>query len=269
MSILDIITDPLTGSDDIESEGKKNKAQLLALAQSQMGLLPWQAQGADAGFSAETGQLNYELSPELQDIYDSKIDDYGTQQANLAQYAGDPDAAADAYYDRYKGIVGEDQEQERLALENRLLSQGMLGSTGGGMRTKALHGAQMKSDMEARMAADTQVQSIIDMYRGRGDSSLQGAFGVADRPFKYSNEGMTQGQLAGNQLAAANALAAQGHQSALQAQMAASGSTSAFWSGLLGLGAKYAGYGDNGLTWNAPSAAEEARAAYYKSITPS
>jgi hypothetical protein len=78
------------------------------------------------------------------------------------------------------------------------------------MRTKALYGAQMRSDMEARMGADTQVQSIIDMYRGRGDASLQGAFGIADRPFQYANAGIAQGQVASNQLAAANSLAAEG-----------------------------------------------------------
>lgn len=263
MGGLSTITDIFTNADDIEDAGKKNRDELLALAATQTGLLPWQAGGVDAGFSADAGRLNYELSPELQGIYADKIDDYGTQQANLAQYSGDPDAAAEAYYNRYKGIVEEDQEQERLALENRLRAQGMLGSTGGGMRTKALYGAQMRSDMEARMGADTQVQSIIDMYRGRGDASLQGAFGIADRPFQYANAGVAQGQIAGNQLAAANTLAAQGYQSNLQADMAAAGSESSMWAGLFGTAAKYAGYGDDGLTWNAPSDSEAAITAYY------
>jgi hypothetical protein len=166
--------------------------------------LPWDVAGSFGGASftyeedPETGHMvkrdiSLDLSEEFQKEYDHKIGGPERQRDFIRQYQTDPDKAAQAYYDRYKQTVAPEQQQQRLGLENRLLGQGMLGSTGGAGRMQSLTQAQLMRDYQARIGADAQVQGLIDTYRARGAQDLAGAVSLGDLPYKYATLGGGQG----------------------------------------------------------------------------
>jgi hypothetical protein len=166
--------------------------------------LPWDVTGSfgTASFTyeedEETGHMvkrdiNLDLSEELQKEYDYKVGGPERQRAFIEDYQTNPDKAAQSYYDRYKQAVAPEQQQQRFGLENRLLGQGMLGSTGGAGRMQALTQAQLMRDYQARIGADTQVQAHIDTYRARGAQDLAGAVAIGELPYKYATLGGGQG----------------------------------------------------------------------------
>ena len=93
--------------------------------------------------------------------------DFAKQRGYAAKMEGDPIAAGKKFYDMQKAVYAPEQERQRLSLESRLLSQGMLGSSGGKARQQALLGAQGQQDLQAQAAATQQAQQMIDKYRGR------------------------------------------------------------------------------------------------------
>jgi hypothetical protein len=167
--------------------------------------LPWNVEGPFGSTkftyatNPETGEMEkrlvgMELSPELKKEYDLSLESRQGQREAIAGYQGDPDKAAQAYYDRYKQIVAPEQESQVLGLENRLVGQGMLGSTGGAGQMQALRQAQYATDLNARMESDTQVQGMIDTYRARGAQDLASAVSLGNLPASYAAIGTGQGQ---------------------------------------------------------------------------
>jgi len=93
--------------------------------------------------------------------------------------AYDPATAASQYYEEFIAPdLLKSQERERLALENRLLSQGMLGSTGGALRAEALGTAQEQSQRAARGEAFAQAQTMQDLMRQRQMADIQTGTGL-------------------------------------------------------------------------------------------
>jgi len=178
--------------------------------------LPYQTSGAfgDVAFEGEgadkTMKLN--LSPELQAEYAAQMGDIGKQRAFISQYEADPFQAAEKYYQMQKQLYAPEQAEERLATEERLVAQGMFGSTGGAEQMRKLREAQQMQDMQTRAAAQDRVQQLIDTYRGRQATALGTAADIGQLPAKYAE--LAQG-IAGVQQKAASSAADMASKAAL------------------------------------------------------
>ena len=172
--------------------------------------LPYQTSGAfgDVAFEGEgadkTMKLN--LSPELQAEYAAQMGDIGKQRAFISQYESDPFQAAEKYYQMQKQLYAPEQAEERL------VAQGMFGSTGGAEQMRKLREAQQMQDMQTRAAAQDRVQQLIDTYRGRQATALGTAADIGQLPAKYAE--LAQG-IAGVQQKAASSAADMASKAAL------------------------------------------------------
>jgi len=153
--------------------------------------LPWDVKGnfGEAQFDEEGRQLDMSLSAPWQSEYDLAMAGAGKQRGFIAGMEADPMAAGKKFYDMQKAIYAPEQEKQRLALENRLLGQGMLGSTGGANRSEALLKAQAMQDLEAQYSGLDKAQGMIDTYRGRAATDLGMAETIGQLPQKYAETG--------------------------------------------------------------------------------
>jgi hypothetical protein len=192
------------------SEAAAANALEFAKASGTQGM-PWDATSPfgkadfDYTYDSGTGKLSdtsitQTLSPELQAEYDRLLGNTKATQEQLAPWQADPSAATEAYYQNYKASVLPQQQAEQLALENRLLAQGMLGSTGGRGRTNALLKAQAQADQGARFQSQDRAQSLVDKYRARAAQDLTQATALGALPSSLAAMGAGQGVSSGSSL---------------------------------------------------------------------
>ena len=153
--------------------------------------MPWDVGGmfGEAVFDEEGKRLDMTLSEPWQAEYDVAMADPARQRELIAEIEADPYAAGQKFYEMQKALYAPEQEQDRLRLEERLLGQGMLGSTGGALQTEALRKAQAQVDLEAQYKGLEQAQSLIDTYRARSEGSLGLAETIGQLPQKYAETG--------------------------------------------------------------------------------
>jgi hypothetical protein len=230
----------------IASSGAKSAARTSAAAQDRAAQLayeqslPWTVTGAggEAGFD-EGGRLaNLTLAPELQNIYQGMLTRSGTWAPMVQDIIADPFAAQQRLYQQQQALFAPEQQRERLALENRLLAQGMLGSTGGALRSQALSEAQGTQNLQRQIAAMTQAQGLIDTYLGRETSDIGQAAGLLNIPLQYANLGRGIGGDLSSVATTGAALRSIGAQNLADTQAAISG----------GIGRSLAGLGSSGST---------------------
>jgi len=124
------------------------------------------------------GQIN--LTPEMQAIQQGMFTQAGGQDP-FQQQAGalgagflgqvgefDPFAAAQTQFGRMEDILAPQRDQQRLAQESRLFSQGRLGSTGGAQQQQALESAFLQQQQQGLYDALGQGQDIQNMQIDRG-----------------------------------------------------------------------------------------------------
>jgi len=157
--------------------------------------LPWDVQGAfgQAEYDEDGRQLTMGLSEPWQGEYDLAMAGAGKQRGFIAGMEADPMAAGQKFYEMQKALYAPEQEKDRLSQENRLLAQGMLGSTGGASRIEALRKAQSMQDLQAQYAGLDKAQGMIDTYRGRAATDLGMAETIGQLPQKYAQTGSQQG----------------------------------------------------------------------------
>ncbi len=189
--------------------------------------LPWDVKGMFGGaeYDEDGRQLNMSLSDPWQSEYDLAMSGAGKQRGYIAGMEADPMAAGQKFYEMQKALYAPEQEQDRLAQENRLLAQGMLGSTGGASRIEALRKAQGMQDLQAQYAGLDKAQGMIDTYRGRAATDLGMAETIGQLPQKYAETGRGIGTGMSNIAGAAGKM----QSSAAQARAA---STSNIYGGL-------------------------------------
>jgi len=117
---------------------------------------PWDVSGPLGSATFEDGSATTALSPEMQNQLTGLFSQASGYGDALAAY--DPAAAQQQMYQQQRSMFAPQQAQDRLAMENRLLAQGMLGSTGGAGRTQSLLEAQGQQDQAAQLAAWQQAQ---------------------------------------------------------------------------------------------------------------
>jgi len=124
------------------------------------------------------GQIN--LTPEMQAIQSGLFAQAGGQDP-FQQQAGtlgagflgqvgefDPFAAAQTQFGRMEDILAPQRDQERMAQESRLFSQGRLGSTGGAQQQQALESAFLQQQQQGLYDALGQGQAIQGQQIAQG-----------------------------------------------------------------------------------------------------
>ena len=158
----------------------------------------------------EDGRATTTLNPELQAQLDALL--VQSTQFGEAGTSFDPFEAQQEIYEQQQSLFAPAQEQDRLALESRLLQQGLLGSTTGALQTGALRTAQEQANVSRQAQALQQAQSIQAQQQQQQLGALQGAVTLAQMPGKLLAQG---GSLGGQQSAAASL----GQQAMLQTGM--------------------------------------------------
>jgi hypothetical protein len=170
-----------------KSAASQDRAADLAYEQS----LPWDVKGmfGSATFDEEGRAADIQLDPEMQKLYDRLYGRAGGYAEQIEAMGKDPLAMEKKFYEQQKAIAAPGEEKERLALESRLLAQGMLGSTGGAGRTQTLLEAQQMKDLVRRSDAMSQSQQLHDLYRTRETGDIKQALNIGALPYDYATLG--------------------------------------------------------------------------------
>jgi hypothetical protein len=208
-----------TGVANYESAQLSEEAAKRALdyaKQSATQQMPWDTTSAlgqasfDYTYDPTSGRLTDQsitqsLSPDLQTEYDRLLAKSRATQQQLSPWEADPEEARRGYYSQYKSAIAPQQQAEQRALENRLLAQGMLGSTGGQGRLNALLKAQQQADQTAMFQAEDRAQQLVDKYRTRASQDLTQATNLGTLPSSLASLGSGQGTTTGSGLSAVTA----------------------------------------------------------------
>jgi hypothetical protein len=136
------------------------------------------------------------VDPRMAALADMFLNRMGQQTTAISGY--DPTQAARDYYQQYvEPDLLQQQERERLSLENRLLGQGMLGATGGALRMGDLFRAQSAEQRAGRAGAFTQAQDLLTQMRQREAADLAAAAGIYEAPVGLMKTGVGIGQVMG------------------------------------------------------------------------
>ena len=236
---------------------------------------PWDVTSPLGTVTAQDGRISTALSPELQNIFSGLLGQFGQQtpfvglsdqlsglpaefqatrqqleQAGFGQlgYAADPMAA----YGFISEAMSPELERQRASQESRLLSQGILGSTTGGIQTQALRQAQesalMQQSLAERQAAAQQGLGLLGaagQFGQLGMGAIGAQAGLQEADFARQM-GLLSGALglgaATQPLLGASGEFGQASMAALQSQQAAAQAAqdrqSSFFGSLIGAGAE-------------------------------
>jgi len=128
------------------------------------------------------------LSPEMMALADRLF-------GRAEETAGMAGVTPEDYYSQFvEPDLLAQQERERLAMENRLLSQGIYTSTGGSMLMGDLLRAQSAEQRAGRADAFTQSQAYADALRQREMADIAAAASIYESPTTLFQTGAGVGQ---------------------------------------------------------------------------
>jgi len=139
-------------------------------------------------YDDETKQAKIALTPELEQIYKDRLARAAQTTAGIGAF--DPAAYQQQFYEEQRALAAPGEERARLAMENRLRAQGLLGSTTGGIRTQSLLESQATKDLMRRAEARTAAQQEQTFLRGLEAGDVTAATGIAGLGGDLSNIGM-------------------------------------------------------------------------------
>lgn len=179
--------------------------------------------GAGAGMFDANGNATATLSPEYQALRNQYLQNANGNLSALQNY--DPQAAANTVYGQLSALSAPQEEQDRLNMENRLLAQGMLGSTGGGIQNQALLTSQGLAGVGRQVQSWQMGQDVLNQMQNRALGATNAATALDAMPLNNLNMGGAFGGRAqqGNQFGANLQYNAAG---------AGAGATASFWQGL-------------------------------------
>tara|TARA_R100000084_G_scaffold100468_2_gene55147 strand:+ start:988 stop:1812 length:825 start_codon:yes stop_codon:yes gene_type:complete len=161
--------------------------------------------GGTAEFDPETKSALLNLSPELSNIYSGLLSRSGMFGSQAGLYSSlDPFAAGDLFYQQQQALVAPEEERMRTDLETRLLSQGRLGTTGGGRNIEDLERGLATARDARRVASFNQAQNLIDALLGRESADIEAATSLLDVPLQQGKLGMGIGGTVGAGVSAAS-----------------------------------------------------------------
>ncbi len=141
------------------------------------------------------------LNKPYQDLSNNYLSMANGINSNLNAFSsGDP---VQAYLDKLRALSAPQNSLDRTNLESRLFSQGLLGSTGGGIQQKALYDSQNQQDLQAQIASMNNAQDY--MHSGLVNSGLAAgaSTGLINAPMDYLKQGSEMGTAASNAAAPA------------------------------------------------------------------
>lgn len=138
-----------------------------------------------------TGEMKSEMSPEWQGAQDTLMDSF---YGNMQYASMDPMEASQYAYNMGSNLNAYQDEQNRLGLENRLLSQGMLGSTGGASQMRSLYDSMNQRDLGREAQSLGLGQDMLNQYQQRGIAAYQPAW---NQEMQFANQINQSGQLGG------------------------------------------------------------------------
>jgi len=185
----------------LQAKGAKKAAaantagQQAAADYAMAGSMPWDVSGSlgTATFDSE-GKATLGLSPEFKAQQDAYLTSADANRGYLAGIEGSPEDAAQRFYEQEMALVKPEQAVAREQLDAQLLSQGMLGGSGGAARAAALAQAQGNVRLQSRQSASERVQTMIDQYRNRISGDVTGAVELGQQPLHYANLGVDIGK---------------------------------------------------------------------------
>jgi hypothetical protein len=156
---------------------------------------PWDIAGSLGGakFDKDGKVVGLGLSEDFQRQQKGFISSADANRQYLQGLEGNPEDAAQRFYDQGMALRGPEQEIAREALDAQLISRGMLGSTGGAGQAAALAQAQGNVNLQARESASDRVQNMIDSYRSRISGDVQAAGSLGQMPLEYAKLGVDVG----------------------------------------------------------------------------
>jgi len=141
-----------------------------------------------------TGEMKSELSPEYQAMQNTLGDSF---YGNMQYATMDPMQASQYAYNMGSNLTAYQDEQNRLGLEDRLLAQGMLGSTGGGHQMRALYDSMNQRDLGREAQSLGLGQDMLTQYQNRGLAAYQPMLNTQSQ---FGNQINQSGQLGGQAL---------------------------------------------------------------------
>jgi len=142
-------------------------------------------------YDDETGTAKLGLSPELEKIYRDRL--ARSAEATQAISAYDPRTYQQQFYEEQQALAAPAEERQRLAMENRLRAQGLLGSTTGGIQMQSLLESQATKDLARRAEARSAAQQELDYLRKLEAGDIQAATGIGALGGDLANIGMNIG----------------------------------------------------------------------------
>ena len=144
-----------------------------------------------------TGGVTIGLSPEEKALQDSLMSGAG---GLFDRAMVDPNIAQQELYKQLRAVQRPEEERDRLALEERMLSQGRLGLSSdayGGATPELLAQAQAKEDamLKANLAARTQSISELGSFGELGTQMLTGAYTPSSEAIGLLGAGTNVAQL--------------------------------------------------------------------------
>lgn len=180
---------------------------------------PWNVSTGIGGvnFDPSTHTATTNLNPQYSNIANTALGyapDYFSQGAVgsplfnqsrqfLSSLNSDPYSLAADQYAKLNAIIAPQQDQQRTALENHLLSQGRLGSTGGSLQQQALEtafGNQNNSNLaqalntamgwrQQNYGIGAGLTGMLSGYQNMGNNALNTATSLENIPIGYMNQG--------------------------------------------------------------------------------
>jgi len=138
-------------------------------------------------YDDETGTAKLGLSPELEKIYRDRL--ARSAEATQAISAYDPRTYQQQFYEEQQALAAPAEERQRLAMENRLRAQGLLGATTGGIQMQSLLESQATKDLARRAEARSAAQQELDYLRKLEAGDIQAATGIGALGGDLSNIG--------------------------------------------------------------------------------
>lgn len=175
------------------------------------------------GTPARPASATASLNPQYQALRDQYLRQANGNLSAFSSY--DPQSASQDIYGKLSALSAPQEQQDRQNLESRLLAQGMLGSTGGGIQQQALGTAQGQTRLARELQSYTTAQDTLDRMQARGINATNAASGLDS----LAMQNLNLGGVFGGRQSAANSFGA-GLQ--FQAAGAGAGASASFWQGL-------------------------------------
>lgn len=155
---------------------------------------PLQTQLLGGGVTATDGGLQVGMAPGYESLFGQAL---GRAPSWMEGISADPFEMQQKLYQQQMRILEPEYERQQLDLENRLLSQGMLGSTGGSERMRGLLEAQDVGRQKALLGAYETGQQFVDAAQARQAQDIKQAMGLTDLSRALAQQSILGGQAAG------------------------------------------------------------------------